>query len=248
MSLETLRKDARRDGQQRDDELEEVRGNFFKKIKCLESQLEAEHEERTLMLREKHDLERRYQDLEHQEQSDKQSEEATILKFKKDLRRYKALVKDLQSQLERSKADTPGKLLIRKLRNQLEDSDAQNKILVKHRQSLERELAELQSVLDDALKGRTDAKDLAEHCSREKVELQTQLEENEEELSELMKKYGTTVKQLNVELAAIAAYEIKVSEADLERCSLRQQIDELNLKLDSLEIQNESSITIQNQR
>lgn len=248
MNLETMRKEARREAQQRDDELEEVRGSFFKKIKGLECQLEVEHEERTLLLREKHELERRCAAMQQQDHTDRINDEAVMQKLRKDVRRYKALLKDVQAQLDRAKADTPGKILIRQLRNQLEDAEAERKIAIKSRQSLEAELAEVQALLEETQRGRSEAEERATHLGREKSELQTQTEENEEELAELIKKYGATMKQLHCEQATISDLEIKLSEMEMERSGLQHQIDELNIKLDTLETQNESSLTIQAKR
>lgn len=117
MSLETMRKEARRESQQRDDELEEVRGSSFKKIKALECQLETEHEERTLLLREKHELERRLKSVEEQDRVDRAAEEAANQKLKRDLRKYKALLKDSQAQIERMKDNSPGKVVVRQIVN-----------------------------------------------------------------------------------------------------------------------------------
>lgn len=157
MTLETMRKEARHEAQQRDDELEEVRGSFFKKIKALECQLENEHEERTLLLREKHELERRLQTMEQQDNSDRMAEEAANLKLKRDLRKYKALFKDAQLQIDRMKGDIPSKNLIRQLRNQLEDADASRTLAIKSKQLAESELSDVQSMLEDVTRARHEA-------------------------------------------------------------------------------------------
>lgn len=248
MTLETMRKEARREAQQRDDELEEVRGGNLKKIKALECQLEIEHEERTLLLREKHELERRLKTMEEQDHSNRNIEEALNMKLKRDLRKYKALLKDAQAQLDRAKADSPSKVLIRQLRNQLEDAEAARKIAIKSRQSLEAELSDLQALLDEAVRGRNAAEEKATISYREKGELQTQIEENEEELAELIKKYSASVKQLNAEQTTISDYEIKISDLETEKCALKEQINELNSRLENIESLNESSASIQTKR
>lgn len=157
MTLETMRKEARHEAQQRDEELEEVRGSFFKKIKALECQLENEHEERTLLLREKHELERRLQSMEQQDHSDRMAEEAANLKLKRDLRKYKALFKDAQIQIDRMKGDVPSKNLIRQLRNQLEDAEAARILAIKSKQLAESELSDVQSMLEDVTRARHEA-------------------------------------------------------------------------------------------
>ncbi|XP_043661741.1 unconventional myosin-XVIIIa-like [Drosophila teissieri] len=196
MTLETMRKEARRESQQRDEELEEVRGNGYKKIKALECQLETEHEERTLLLREKHELERRLSSMEDRDRVDRDADEALNQKLRRDLHKYKALLKDAQTQLERLKADTPGKTLIRQLRNQLEDAESARSLAMKARQTAEAELTEVQAMFEELHRARNDAEERANAVHRDWAELQAQIEENEEELGELMKKYSATVKQL----------------------------------------------------
>lgn len=248
MSLEQMRKDSRREATQRDEELEEIRGNSYKKIKALECQLESEHEERTLLLREKHELERRLNSLEDQDRADRAAEEAANQKLKRDLRKYKALLRDAQSQLERAKGDSAGKAIIRQLRNQLEDAESARTIAQKARQAADNELTECQSLLEEAQRGRSEAEDRATAAHRDRTELQAQLDENEEELSELMKKYSATVKQLNAEQAAITEYELRITELESEKSSLKEQIAELHTRLENIETMGDSSAHMQNKR
>lgn len=81
---------------------------------ALEQQLENEHEERTLLLRERHELERRLAAAAEYERHDKAGDEALLQRLKRDLKRTKALLRDTQAQLERQKAETPGRFLLNK--------------------------------------------------------------------------------------------------------------------------------------
>lgn len=248
MTLETMRKEARREAQQRDDELEEARGSAYKKIKALECQLETEHEERTLLLREKHELERRLASMEDQDRVDRQTEEAITQKLKRDLRKYKALLKDAHAQLERLKADSPGKTLIRQLRNQLEDAESTRSLAVKARQTAEAELAEVQAMFEESQRARNDAEDRATASQRDRAELQAQIEENEEEMAELMKKYSATVKQLNTEQIAMSEYEFRISELESERNSLKDTVSELQQRLENIENMSDPSAAMMSKR
>ncbi|XP_030078759.1 unconventional myosin-XVIIIa isoform X2 [Drosophila hydei] len=248
MTLETMRKEARRESQQRDEELEEVRGNGYKKIKALECQLETEHEERTLLLREKHELERRLSSMEDRDRVDRDAEEALNQKLRRDLRKYKALLKDAQTQLERQKADTPGKTLIRQLRNQLEDAESARTLAMKARQTAEAELAEVQAMFEESHRARNDAEERANAAHRDRAELQAQIEENEEELGELMKKYSATVKQLNAEQVNVSESEFKLTELEAERNNLKEQVAELQHRLDNVENLGDPSIAVMSKR
>lgn len=248
MTLETMRKEGRRESQQRDDELDEVKNSNFKKIKALECQLETEHEERTLLLREKHELERRLKSVEEQDRVDRAAEDAANQKLRRDLRKYKALLKDAQTQIERMKSDSPGKQLIRQLRNQIEDADSARAIALKARQAAETELSDLQMLLDEANRSRSEAETKSTQAQRERSELQIQFEENEEEMAELMKKYGTVVKQLNGEQSTIAENEIRIAELESERNSLKEQVEELHMRLENVESITDTSTNIQTKR
>lgn len=241
MSLESQRKEGKREAQQRDEELEEVRCNAQKKVKALEAQLENEHEERTILLREKHELERRLTAFAEADRNDRADDEALLNKLKRDLKRTKVLLRDTQSQLERLKADGPGKALIRQLRNQIEDLECARSVAVKTKQSLEVDLLETQNLLEDANRQKSEAEDKANAVVRERSDLQAQLEENEEELAEVMKKYKAVVQQMSLDQMTLQEQVSLVSELETERNRLREQLTELASRLESVEHMGEAS-------
>ena len=83
----------------------------------MEQQLENEHEERINFMREKHELETKIINL--QEVASRSADEEQLIKAKKDLKRTKALLKDAQSQIEKSKTETSNKVVLRQLKNQV---------------------------------------------------------------------------------------------------------------------------------
>ncbi len=86
-------------------------------MKALEQQLENEHEERINFVREKHELETKIINL--QEMASRSADEEQVSKLKKDLKRTKALLKDAQLMIERSKSDSSNKVVMRQLKNQV---------------------------------------------------------------------------------------------------------------------------------
>lgn len=202
---------------------------------ALEQQLENEHEERTTLLREKHELERRLQAAADMDRQDRAGDEALLQRLKRDLKRTKVLLKDTQAQLDRQKAETPGKNMIRQLKNQLEDLECSRAIAIKTKQSLEHELLEVQQLLEDSHKQKSDAEDRANALLREKTDLQSQLEENEEELAEVLKKYKAAVQQMSVDQVALQEQVSLVSELEVERNHLKEQLAELSSRLESAE-------------
>ena len=110
-------------------------------------------------------------------------------RLKRDLKRTKALLRDAQTMLERSKCDSTGKAALRQLKNQLEDAECARSLAVKAKQALEQDLNETQAALEEASRQRSEAEDRANAATRERAELISQLEENEEELAEVRLKF-----------------------------------------------------------
>lgn len=127
------------------------------------------------------------------------------------------------------------KSVIRQLKNQLEDLECARNVALKTKQSLEIELLETQNQLEDVIKQKNETEEKANIINREKSELQVQLEENEEELAELLKKYKTAVQQMSMDQAALQEQVCLVSELEVERNKLREQLNELSMKLENAE-------------
>lgn len=235
MNFEQQRKEMRKEMQQRDDELEDIRGNVLKKVKALESQLENEYEERTILLREKHELERRLVAIEDQDRTERAAEAETVHRLKRDLKRTKVLLRDAQTMLERSKSDSTGKAALRQLKNQLEDAECARATAIKAKQALEQELNETQASLEETLRQRSEAEDRANVANRERTELLSQLEENEEELAEVLKKYRVAVQQVSAEQAQLQEAQVQIAGLETERNSLKDQLSELTQRLESVE-------------
>lgn len=70
-----------------------------------------------MLVREKHELERQL--LSMAQHAAHAADDDTIQKLKRDLKRTKALLKDAHSQLERARQETPSKVLLRQLKNQV---------------------------------------------------------------------------------------------------------------------------------
>ena len=84
---------------------------------ALEAQLENEHEERTQLVREKHELERRVVDAMSRNISN--VDEESHHRLKKELKKTKALLKDTQTMLEKAQSETSNKLVLRQLKTQV---------------------------------------------------------------------------------------------------------------------------------
>lgn len=138
--------------------------------------------------------------------------------------------------------------MIRQLRNQLEDMECARAMAVKAKQGLETELLETQSLLEDAHRQKQDAEERANALLREKSDLQSQLEENEEELAEVLKKFKGTVQQMSLDQLALQEQVSLVSELEIEKNQLKEQLMELTSKLESVESMGDASSNLQVRR
>jgi myosin-18 len=134
MSMAAQKKEHRREVSSKDDELEDARTSTQKKVKVLEQQLESEHEERINFMREKHELETKIINL--QELANRSADEEQVAKLKKDLKRTKALLKDAHLMIEKSRNESSNKVVLRQLKNQLEDTEFARMAAVKAKQML----------------------------------------------------------------------------------------------------------------
>jgi chromosome segregation ATPase len=85
----------------------------------LEAQLETEHDERTHLLREKHELERRLNEV-HSNGLTSKADQSKIQALKRELKKARALLHDAQTALDRAQKDNnPSRAIIRQLKNQV---------------------------------------------------------------------------------------------------------------------------------
>merc|ERR1719412_1366691 len=157
---------------------------------------------------------------------------------KKDLKRTKALLKDAQLMVEKSRNESSNKVVLRQLKNQLEDAEFAKTAAFKAKQNLELELGDVQQQLEDIMRSKSDLEDRLMRVSREKTDMSSQIEDNEEELHEVMKKYKASVAQLSVDQITIQEQSNRVTDLEEEKTTLKSQVAELVTKIASLEGEN----------
>jgi hypothetical protein len=91
LELESMRKEHKKELQSINQEVDNQSIKLVKKIKALELELETEYSERSLLLREKLELDRVVTYLQSQMKNDSANSEKTE-KLKRDLKKYKALL------------------------------------------------------------------------------------------------------------------------------------------------------------
>ncbi|CAL1265374.1 unnamed protein product [Larinioides sclopetarius] len=231
MSLEKLRQEHRREASVREEEIEEIRASFSKKIKNLEAQLESEQDERHQLVKQKHELERRLYEIADQPPPHDPEIERRL---RRDLKRTKALLRDAQAMLEHTREGQSSKTLIRQLKNQLEDSEFAKATAIKARQAIETELQDCQLQLEEVTRAKNEAETKCLQLSREKSAIQTQLEEAEEEMGEVMKKYKAVVAQMSADQKILTEQNQQIAELENERQMLKEQLNEVSHKFEHL--------------
>lgn len=235
MCLQQARQMHRSELAQKDEELEELRASLGKKVKALECQLEVEHDERSTLVRDKHELERRVIALgECSLTSDTRQQEA-VQRLRRQLKRTRALLADSQLQLERGCGEgNGGKAQLRQLRNQLEDAEFAAAAAARGRHAVETELQEVQLAAEEAQRSRAEAEARATAASRQLTQLQNQLDEQDDELQEVMKKYKSCVAQLSCDQLTMTEQSSQLDQLNSEVTQLRQQLSEVTARCQQL--------------
>lgn len=96
--------------------------------------------------------------------------------------------------------------------------------------------------LEDIIRNKNEVDEKNLRLTREKADLQSALNENEEELSEVMRKYKACVATVSTDQITIQDQSLSIQSLEQERNKLREQYAELCQKLDHLEGENVSTI------
>merc|ERR1719325_556249 len=208
----------------------------------LEQQLELENEERKGFVRERHEFEMRIRNLE--DLLARSGDEDLIAKLKRDLKRTKALLRDAQLMLEKAQNEGSNKVLIRQLKNQLEDAEFARTAALKGKQNSELELADVQQQLDDIIRTKGNLEEKHLRLAREKADLSSQLEENEEEMHDIMRKYKASVAQVTTDQITIQDQSSSIQQLEDDKTKLKEQLAELLQKVDCMDVDTVSNLTM----
>uniref|UniRef100_A0A9J8D903 Myosin XVIIIAa n=1 Tax=Cyprinus carpio carpio TaxID=630221 RepID=A0A9J8D903_CYPCA len=229
MEMERLRQTHSKELDCKDEEVEEIRLSCSKKLKQMEVQLEEEYEDKQKVLREKRDLESKL--MMAQEQVGQRDVE-TEKRLRKDLKRTKVLLADAQMMLDHLKSNVPSKREIIALKNKLEESEFACTAAVKARKSMELEIEDLHIQMDDITKAKMALEEQISRLQREKNDLQSRFEEDQEDMNELMKKHKAAVTQSTRDLVQISDLQTQVEEAMKEKQEIQDKLHSLQSQLE----------------
>ncbi|KAJ8368403.1 hypothetical protein SKAU_G00084310 [Synaphobranchus kaupii] len=229
MEMERLRHMHGKEIESKEDEVEEIRQSSSKKLKLMEVQLEEEYDEKQKVLRERRDLESKL--LAAQDQVCLRDVEGEK-RLRKDLKRTKALLADAHIMLDHLKNNAPSKREIAQLKNQLEESEFTCAAAVKARRSLEVDMEDLHVQMDDLSKTKLALEEQLSRIQREKNDLQSRTEEDQEDMNELMKKHKAAVSQSSQNLAQISDLQSQLEEALKDKQEVQEKLQGLQSQLD----------------
>ncbi|XP_067866527.1 unconventional myosin-XVIIIa isoform X16 [Heterodontus francisci] len=232
MEMERHRQTQAKEIESKEEEVEEIRQSSQKKLKQFELQLEEEYDDKQKILREKRDLESKLSAVSEQV-SERDFE--TEKRLRKDLRRTKALLADAQIMLDHFKNNAPSKREIAQLRNQLEESEFTCAVAVKARKAMEVEMEDLHLQIEDISKVKVALEEQLSRLQRERNELQSRLEEDQEDMNELMKKHKAVVSQSSRDLAQINELQSQLEETSKEKQELQEKLQGLQSQLEFTE-------------
>uniref|UniRef100_A0A3Q3IM08 Myosin XVIIIAb n=1 Tax=Monopterus albus TaxID=43700 RepID=A0A3Q3IM08_MONAL len=225
MEMERLRQTHSKELESKDDEMEEIRQSCSKKLKQMEVQFEEEYKEKQKVLKEKKELELKLLSV---RSGDMEIEK----RLRKDLRRTKALLADAQIMLDHIKNNAPSKREITQLKNQLEEAEFTCAAAVKVRKSMEVEIEDLHVQMEDISKTKQALEEQLSCLQREKNELHSRMEEDQEDLNELLKKHKAAVAQSAQNLAQISDLEAQLEEALKEKQEVQETMQALQSQLE----------------
>ncbi|CAK8693065.1 unnamed protein product [Clavelina lepadiformis] len=233
MAAEQARQQRQREVEGKEDELEEMRTSYHKKIKQLELQLEEVEEERSSIQKQKRELEQEVKDSRDQEAHGHDVEMERRLR--RDLKRYKALLADAQTMIDHLKADVVNKQQMKQLKAQVEDLQYTSSSAVKSRKAIELEVEDLQTQLEEVSRAKQESESRVSSLQREVHELNSKLEEDGEDTQETHRKYRNLVNQQTDDRRQLVELQASVEDLKHEKNNLEEKIAGLQNQIEYLE-------------
>ncbi|GMR50128.1 hypothetical protein PMAYCL1PPCAC_20323, partial [Pristionchus mayeri] len=228
MQCARLQTDIKKEAEARESECEELRASYQRRLRAFEEQVADLAESNQSLTKQNRLMEARCR----QNDAAQHSLVYSGGQSRRELRKALALLADTEALLMHERENNQNGAVVRQLREQLEDAEALKVAALKGRHGLESELAELRTQLEMALSSRKVAEERALSLLREKNTGIALLEEKDEQMQALLKKYKASVQQNQIDGIAIADYIEQI--ADLQS-SKQKLVDELHERTSQLE-------------
>jgi myosin-18 len=213
-------------------EIDELRSFFMKKMRGVEEQLEEESTERQKLQKEKREIEKKLQQAMEQPKLEKEK----VQNLNKKLWKTNVLLNDVQvscEQYEQKKTDASR--TAKNAQTELEDLQTLSLATIRAKKGLESELTNLQAQLDSVTSAKLEAEKRCRQLAARNTELESQVSDKEDELVELMKKYRALVQQNTIDLSTLQQQSSTIEELQARMVKHKSDVDTLQMRLHFLE-------------
>ncbi|NXH11442.1 MY18B protein, partial [Bucco capensis] len=233
LEIEQMKQMHQKELEDKDEELEDVRQSCQKRLRQLEMQLEQEYEEKQKVLHEKQDLEGLIGTLcEQIGHRDFDVEK----RLRRDLRRTRALLADLQLLLAAPTQPTANPQELQRLHKQLEESKAKCEEAQRSQQTAALELEKLHMELETLSRNKTLVDEQLYQLQHERADLLKRIDEDQEDLNELMAKHKALIAQVQAtDISQIRELQTQVEDVKKEKQSLQEKLQAAQARAAHLE-------------
>jgi chromosome segregation ATPase len=211
-------------------EKESARFQLTKKVKALEDELERVQDELGTMVNHQNLLEEKVAKL-----SSKTDYQGVINRLQLDVKQKTVLLLDAESMLEQRESDSSNKLLVRQLKIQVEEAGAEVVTGLRARKNLELELADTNAQMEEVSAARAAIEGRFLEQVRENARLSSQVGEQEEELTQLMKQYRASAGNVATYMITLQEQAVMIQSLEMERDAAREEAAELRARISVLE-------------
>ena len=163
------------------------------------------------------------------------NKEELISKLKSDLKKKGVLLKDAQNLVSKLQNENCKKSLIKQMKSQIEDLEAENLSLSRSKKLLNNDVEEMKLQVEDLLKSKSRVEDKCSAIVKENSSLSNQLGDTEEELHELLKKHKNNISTIAADKVNIQEQSFIIIELEHESEKLKEKNSDLQYKIDKLE-------------
>ena len=228
LEIQTIRRQNMRDTEGMEEEMEKTRASYTKKVKNLEQQIEEEREDKSTLLRNKRDMEIELQQL----RSEPSFDSVAMQKLRKKLILTRALLDDAQSELkgERDKCQK-AKVACKSSVSQVEEGQTQVQVLTRKLRNVNLELEESKDSCEKMQMSSLDLNKQLVEVVRSKEDIETQLEELDEDYKEERIKHNGIAQQLRLSQAEVSNQQESILSLEGEKKRMEGKLCELEQQL-----------------
>jgi len=234
MASQRDKQQFQRDIEAKDEEIEQVKTDQTRKIRSIEEQIDDEVHKKEEANRVKRDLERKIFDLQN---TADEGDRGTDRKYRKELKKLRILYKDAKAALDNQKGKQTDQGEVKALRSQLEDSEFAKHMAIKSKQQIELDMEELNTQIDNLTRSKESVEERCLSLSRDNGDLQTRIDESEDEIEDVIRTNKQLIAQLSEVQAELVSMREKYRNLEEKNDILTQKVTNLTNKLDHNEKQ-----------